>query len=318
MRIAAVDIGTNTLLMTIADFDANGSMHVLHDAHTIVRLGENLSHSGVISEAALQRAVECIRGYRSVCDELSADIRVGVATSAVRNASNGSQVLQSLRTEFKGMLQCISGMEEAELTFAGSVPDEGGYVVLDIGGGSTEIVRGSNRQVEHRVSHEIGAVMLHDRVLHSFPASKDSIAKACALIQHCAPVMPISQSGSDDGTKEFRSDEDAESNWIAVAGTPTTLALVAQQLPYTRVEASHGYRLSLNTVSALCELLMNTPKNELQDIPGIHPQRADILPAGTLILREIMRSHQCEHVTVSTRGLRFGVVLKAYAAASRR
>lgn len=318
MRIAAVDIGTNTLLMTIAEFDADGTMNVLHDAHTIVRLGENLSHSGVISEAALQRAVECIRGYRSVCDELGADIRVGVATSAVRNASNGTQVLQSLRSEFKGMLQCISGMEEAELTFAGSVPDEGGYVVLDIGGGSTEIVRGSNRQVEHRVSHEIGAVMLHDRELHSFPASKDSIATACALIQHCAPVMPISQSGSDDGTKEFRSDEDAESNWIAVAGTPTTLALVAQQLPYTQVEASHGYRLTLQTVSALCELLMNTPKNELQDIPGVHPQRADILPAGTLILREIMRSHQCEYVTVSTRGLRYGVVLRAYAAASRR
>jgi exopolyphosphatase/guanosine-5'-triphosphate,3'-diphosphate pyrophosphatase len=318
MRIAAVDIGTNTLLMTIAEFDADGRMHILHDAHNIVRLGENLSHSEVISEAALQRAVECIRGYRSVCDELGADIHVGVATSAVRNASNGSQVLQSLRTEFKGMLQCISGVEEAELTFAGSVPDEGGYVVLDIGGGSTEIVRGSNRQVEHRVSHEIGAVMLHDRVLHSFPASKDSIATACALIQHCAPVMPISQSGSDDGTKEFRSDEDAESNWIAVAGTPTTLALVAQQLPYTQVEASHGYRLTLQTVSALCERLMNTPKNELQDIPGIHPQRADILPAGTLILREIMRSHQCEYVTVSTRGLRYGVVLRAYAAASRR
>lgn len=314
MRIAAVDIGTNTLLLTIAEFDADGTMHVLHDAHNIVRLGEHLSHSGVISDAALQRAVECIRGYRRVCDELAAEIRVGVATSAVRNASNGSAVLQALRTEFKGMLQCISGTEEAELTFAGSVPDNGAYVVLDIGGGSTEIVRGSHRHVEHRVSHEIGAVILHDRVLNSFPATAESIAEACTLIRRCVPVTHAQQSDNSN----TGGDIGGESNWIAVAGTPTTLALVAQQLPYTQVEASHGYRLSIHTVSALCEVLWNTPKNELQHIPGIHPQRADILPAGALILREIMRSHRCERVTVSTRGLRYGVVLKAYAAASRR
>ena len=294
MRIASVDIGTNTLLMTIADFDANGSMHVLYDAHTIVRLGENLSHSGVISEAALQRAVECIRGYRSVCDELGADIRVGVATSAVRSASNGTQVLQVLRTEFKGMLQCISGSEEAELTFAGSVPDEGAYMVLDIGGGSLEIASGVDELPEATLSLPLGAARSTREFLGPDPYNLKSVK---ALQKHAAEVLKSS-------IPEVLRSHDAN-HFVGTSKTFRTLARIC----------AHWYgdnpkfleRKSLETAVTKLIAMDNKSRNEL---PGVSANRAQQIVAGAIVALAVMDHLDVDEVEICPWALREGIVLR--------
>jgi len=302
MRIASVDIGTNTLLMTIAEFTDGGSFTVLHDAHTIVRLGENLASTGRIGEPAIERARACMSDYDRLCAEHHVDLRVGVATSAVRTAQNGSEVLNAMRGTFRGSIQCISGLEEAELTFIGSVPDNGSHAVLDIGGGSTEIVLGANGIATDRSSFEIGAVVLHEQLLPAFPSTEESIARACSYIAEAISMRAIPSRAS----------------WLGVAGTPTTLALVSQDVEYTDVGRAQGYVLEYDHVCELTSVLLGATRDDLFALKGIHPRRADILPSGALILREVMKLHECSRITVSTQGLRYGVLKRAFHAVSRR
>lgn len=302
MRIASLDIGTNTLLMTIAESHSDGSFTVLHDAHTIVRLGENLAATGLIGDAAIDRACACLAEYNRICRDLQVDLCVGVATSAVRTAVNGKAALDVLRKQVQGTIHCISGMEEAELTFRGTVPNEAPYVVLDIGGGSTEIVYGVNAMPSFRESFELGAVVVHERFLAQQPVSSTALVNATTAMSTCIHPSAVP----------------TDSSWIGVAGTPTTLALIIQEVPYTNVDAAHDFRLSYSHVCEVTELLLSATRSELFDITGIHPKRADILPAGAWILREIMRMNNVSQITVSTRGLRYGVLQQAYMAASRR
>ncbi|MFM8473462.1 MAG: hypothetical protein ACKOBV_08090, partial [Candidatus Kapaibacterium sp.] len=283
-------------------FSADGSFTVVHDAHTIVRLGENLVHTGRIGEPAIQRAITCLEEYDRICTEATVDLRVGVATSAVRFAANGGEVLQRLRTAFSGSLQCIGGLEEAELTFSGSVPDQGSYVVLDIGGGSTEIVYGTDGVCSDRSSIELGAVVLHERFLCSFPPNAASVSDACRFIAD---------------TLSIREHPD-QVPWIGVAGTPTTLALMSLDVHHSQVGHAQGHVLGIGVIDDLVMRLLSATREELLAMSGIHPGRADILPAGALILREVMMAHGCDRLTVDTHGLRYGVAKRAFAAASRR
>lgn len=292
MRIAIVDIGTNTLLMTIAECTGD-SITVLADEHKIARLGEGMDRSGIISEAACSRAESILRAYRVQADQLRVEYRVAVGTSVFRSTSNAAHIAQRLESIWGAPVVVLSGAREAELSYAGSVDMAGCTAVLDIGGGSTELTIGRDGAVAYRSSLEIGAVRLTEQFWDTYPASRSNLDAARFTIRNALKKLlaPI----------PFE-------KLYAVAGTPTTLALMAQRIEIFDWQRVDGYILTLEMVRSLCDCIFTASLDKLRSLPGVHPERADILPAGALILQEYMRWLDRDCVIVSAKGLRYGVL----------
>lgn len=313
MRIAAVDAGTNTILMLIADVQADGTLHIVRDEHAIARLGKGVDASGNISEEAIERGCTILRHYALLCQQEKVDIRVGVATSAIRDAINKTEVLRQLSAAYGGPLNAISGEEEALLCFRGTVDSEDEQAtVLDIGGGSTELVsRSATTDVDtqelkepiQRISMDIGAVRITERYFRSLPPTLQEREAAIQGIRAALEQIPIEQITATASV----------ANLYAVAGTPTTLAAIAQEIREFDWHKVDGYILTADYIRQICSRLLQLTHDELIAIPGVHPERADILPAGALILEEILAYMNQKRCVVSAKGLRFGV-LKAAAA----
>lgn len=300
MKATAIDIGTNTLLMAIAEVDEQG-IHPLADHHRIARLGQDVERTGTISPAAIERATAIIEDYRRIADDYAVQHRFAVGTSVFRLAANADAVAARLAEVWGAPIAIISGDEEAELTFYGTIPPtDGDVAVLDIGGGSTELVMGTSRGIRFRVSIEIGAVRLAERYWHTFPADSATIERARQEVYtQLAALVPQTPPGQ----------------LYAVAGTPTTLALMAQNIAAFDWERVDGYPLERDTLDKLWQCISTATLRELLSMPGVHPQRADILPAGTLILQACMDWLKVDSLIVSARGLRYGVLLRAFAQA---
>jgi exopolyphosphatase/guanosine-5'-triphosphate,3'-diphosphate pyrophosphatase len=283
-RFAAIDIGTNTALLLIGEVHNGAITSTIADAHSIPRLGEGVYINGVIHQRPLQRTVEVLRNYAIQIQGASVHSAVAVATAAVRNADNRDAVQQRLQ-EALGMntpLFVIDGSTEAELTFRGVAGTNRHAAVIDIGGGSTEIVWHSHGQLE-RTSLEVGAVRLTEhwltgRIPHG------------AVIIDCTIHIP-----------------DAK-EWIGVAGTPVALAMLDMGMKAYDVAAVEGYTLTTDRVRYWSEVLLAKTLTADQ-ASAIPPERLDILPAGAAILHTIMRNMHVPQITVSTRGLRHGVLL---------
>lgn len=298
MIVAGIDIGTNTLLMTIADVAADGTQRILHDEHAIVRLGEDLSSTGVIGPDAVERAASVLAAYADILNSAGAVHVRAVATSAMRDAANAADVRRRLESALGHTIDVISGVEEAALTFRGAVAHHAGpVIVIDIGGGSTECSYGQDGTFSHAVSVDVGVVRLTDHLFGLRPISDEVYAAATALI--------------DAAFREPLSTLPSVPDVVAVAGTP--VALAALELGVTDADQAviEGTVLSSATVSAWADRLRRMRLDELAQLPGIHPRRADVLPAGTLILSEILRLLHVASCTVSTRGLRYGAMMSA-------
>ena len=314
---ASLDIGTNTILMTIAElysaFDdgtqatvpqQSGDSHLrfndvsvrtILDEHRIARLGEGVDQTGIISNDAIQRACRIIDDYRAVADSLSVTVRLAVGTSVFRSAHNGNEVSHMIGERWGAHVKILSGQEEAELSFCGTVPDGRRSAVLDIGGGSTELTVGEHSNILAHKSIELGAVRLAERYWKTFPASSAALVDAWhTALEQLSPFAELPH---------------AESVY-AVAGTPTTLALMAQGIQEYNWQRTDGFLLLRSTVERLWHEIATATLPELRQMRGVHPHRADILPAGTLLLRAVMEVCNLESVTVSARGLRYGVLVK--------
>lgn len=312
MIAAALDIGTNTLLMVVAELslDAHliGNTHdhdmqrwhapsydlirkVIADEHRIARLGEGVDRSGWICQAAIERAAAIIHEYRSIADAAGVTARIAVGTSVFRAARNSAKVAEFFEELWGAPIDVLSGQEEAELCYRGTVHHGASAAVLDIGGGSTELTIGEHSRVLARQSIELGAVRLAERFWKSHPAPADVLQAAwqCTV----AAFAPFATLPSME-------------NIYAVAGTPTTLALMAQGLNYSEWQRADGYILERTTIERLWQQLAAASLEELCSFPGVHPQRADILPAGALLLRTVMDVLGVDALTISTRGLRYG------------
>ncbi len=302
MRIASIDIGTNTLLMLIADVaDSEPTrLHVVEDHHRIVRLGEGLLAGGTISSVALRRAESCLQDYATRCAELRVDRLAAVATSAVRRAANQADVLQRLSSALGSTVRCISGDEEADMVLLGSREGFDDVCLIDIGGGSTEIIRSAHDRVVFRHSLETGAVRLREQYLTRSPVdtateqqTSDHVESLIRLHLQSLQAMP------------------APPMTIAVAGTPTSLATLAMDAEHFDADRVHGFSLTNIEVHQLWHRLRACTLEELKALPGVHPDRVDILPAGTFILLHLMKRLSIPAVRVSTRGLRYGVAIRA-------
>jgi exopolyphosphatase/guanosine-5'-triphosphate,3'-diphosphate pyrophosphatase len=303
MRIAALDIGTNTALLVVVESNGPPTFKVVMDRHAIARLGEAVDQTGVINEAAYQRFRLVLREHVQAIETLNVDRVIAIATSAMRDAMNREEIIGRVQQEFGIKVELISGSTESELTYRGALAGLALPMgcekigVVDIGGGSTEISFGTQHQFISGHSFDIGAVRMTERYFVMRPVSFDARDLANSSIRSILRSKDLTKNRIDE--------------LVAVAGTPTTLASMALGLTTFDASRIQGYRLSIGSVTRLInEIQTMTMEDLIVKYPAINKGRADILLAGSLILGEVMRLLRVDSVLVSTRGLRYGVVIQ--------
>jgi exopolyphosphatase / guanosine-5'-triphosphate,3'-diphosphate pyrophosphatase len=302
VRVAAVDIGTNSTRLLVAEVAEGRLVEELDRRTEITRLGEGVDATGHLSEAAMERVVRVCAQYHEAIEVLHAERVVAILTSAVRDAANGEELREELRGRFGFDAETITGEREARLTYRGATSWRGHeepLLVLDIGGGSTELVIGAADDVEFHVSTQIGAVRFTERYLTGDPPSSEELA-AC---------RDACRSGLLRAVPEKVSHRPVDG--IAVAGTPTSFAAVELRLePYDR-ERVHHHRLTRESCERLIRELAALPLPERREVPGLHPDRAPTIVAGGLILAETMAVFDLDSMEVSERDILEGAALEA-------
>jgi len=300
-RVAAIDCGTNSLRLLVADVDTEaGTLVDLHRQMEIVRLGEGVDRTGRLSDDALARTFAVCDRYAETLHALGAEHVRFVATSASRDAANRDVFVSGVLARIGVEPEVVSGDEEARLSFTGATRGLTGaeppYLVIDIGGGSTEFVLGTTEPVAAR-SIDIGCVRLTERYFTSDPPSRDEIdalvADADAAISRAAEVVPLADART----------------LVGLAGSVTTLtAVVLGQTEYD-ASAIHGARVSAATVAEWSDRLLAMTHDERSRISVIHPGRVDVLNAGVLVLRRILERTGLPEVLVSEHDILDGIAV---------
>ena len=307
MRAAAIDLGTNTALLCVADVSA-GALQIVHDEETIVRLGEGVDASGNITEAAHQRLRRAMDAYARTAKELGAEAIFGVATSASRDAANAAEVLADIQNRTGVQLRVISGEEEARLTFLGGVSDvipaRSGVVTIDIGGGSTELTAGHRDDGEwmlDSLSTPTGALRIRDRYFTQMPPLETDIDQARRFVA--------------DAIAGFSPPADSE--LVGTSGTTTVFRhlLELHDPNALRLRDDATILVTLSDVKRWSDRLLTAPYDEVMALsPDVMRGRADIYSANMLVLETVMETLEYDYVVISGRGLRHGVLLEAIGA----
>jgi exopolyphosphatase/guanosine-5'-triphosphate,3'-diphosphate pyrophosphatase len=299
-RVAVIDVGSNSTRLLVADVD--GGVSVLERQSRVTRLGRGVDLSGQLADEAIEAACAAIGDYVEICREKGAEQVVAIATSAVRDASNGAAFVAELRERFALSAQVLDGEEEARLTYRGATaeePPETATLVIDIGGGSTEMIVGSGTAIAFHTSLQAGVVRHTERHISADPPTA---AELEALASDVRSLIGEALAGHD-GTRA--------SAGIAVAGTPTSLAAAELGLePYDPARV-HGHVLSLETIQHQLSRFASAPLAERAAIPGLHPDRAPTIIAGCVILIEAMRAFDLAQIQVSEHDILYGMALKA-------
>jgi exopolyphosphatase/guanosine-5'-triphosphate,3'-diphosphate pyrophosphatase len=301
-RVAVVDLGSNSTRLLVAEVQ-DGRVVELEKRTLVTRLAAGVEASGRLSEDAIDRVSEALAVYREVLDRLGAEKVVAVATSAMRDAENGPAFRDEIQERFGIDARTISGDEEARLTFLGATwgrKPGAEALVIDIGGGSTEYVTGqAGGDPGFHVSTRMGSVRHTERHLHSDPPASDEMA---ALAEDIRSVI------RDDVPEEVRERVD---DGIAVAGTATNLAAVAQGLDPYDPEKVHGYSLGQATIERIVAELAALSVADRRRVTGLHPDRAPTIVAGADILLESVRAFDLDEIEVSEADILHGAALTA-------
>lgn len=297
-RFAAFDVGTNTVLMVVAERDAQGRFSPIAERSDITRLGEGVTLSGRLSEVAMARTADVFVRFAQEARALGATAIAAGATSAARDAVNGADFVALIEARAGLALEILPGEVEARLTFR-AVQEEFGeaeraLVAIDIGGGSTEVAIGSSRGAPHfRVSLKIGSVRLTERFVSAHPIPEEEQKALRAHIRGALAVVPA------------RPDGDV----IAVAATATTLFAVATGLEHAQDDdALHGGEVTERMLEAWVPKLSRMSLQERRAVRGLDPRRADVVCAGGFILQECLRQLGVPTCRVSDRGVRWGLL----------
>ncbi|MGQ4475562.1 Ppx/GppA phosphatase family protein [Streptomyces sp. SAS_276] len=310
-RVAAVDCGTNSIRLLVADVDpATGQLVDLDRRMTIVRLGQGVDKTGRLAPEALERTFAACRDYAAIIKELGAERLRFVATSASRDASNRDDFVRGVLDILGVEPEVVTGDEEAELSFTGATRELTGrddlarpYLVVDIGGGSTEFVVGDDAVRAGR-SVNIGCVRMTERHLVrdgkvTDPPTPDQITAMRADIEAALDLaeetVPL---------REART-------LVGLAGSVTTVSAIAQNLPAYDTEAIHHSRVSYDRVREITESLLRSTHAERAAIPSMHPGRVDVIGAGALVLLSIMERVGASEVVVSEHDILDGIAFKA-------
>jgi exopolyphosphatase / guanosine-5'-triphosphate,3'-diphosphate pyrophosphatase len=302
MRVAVVDIGTNSTRLLIADVqDGHVTAERERDSN-VTRLGAGVDRDGKLRDDAIQRVLETLDRYHEVIEREAVDKGVAVLTSATRDAENGQEFADTVRERYGLEPHVLSGDQEAELTFLGATSerdpeDETPTLVIDIGGGSTELVIGAGGTVDFHVSTQAGVVRQSERHIESDPPTEQELAEVRRDVRAIVA----------DGVPEGR--RDAVKRAIAVAGTATSLAAISQRLePYDPAKV-HGFMLSAAECDRILERLAAMTLEQRREVPGLDPARAPTIVPGVLILGEVMRLFGLDRVEVSEHDILRGAAL---------
>lgn len=303
-RVAAIDIGTNSVLLLIAEANEAGALVPVVERATITRLGQGVDQTRELSREAIERTSRCLRAYASEIAGAGVSRAAAVGTSAMRDAKGAEE----FRTEVSAILgfapRVISGDEEARLTYRGSLSGlelSGPAVVFDIGGGSTEIIRGdaTTGVIAEALSLDIGSVRLTERHVRSDPPTADQLRLADQDIARELDTAPSLDAGT----------------LVGVAGTVTTIAAIARRIDPYDAARIHGLRLELAEIAEVGRTLASLPLASRMGLPGLSPKRADVIVAGARLCMRIVERSGAPAVVVSDRGVRWGLAEELVAAA---
>jgi exopolyphosphatase/guanosine-5'-triphosphate,3'-diphosphate pyrophosphatase len=300
-RLGFLDIGTNTILCLIAELKSDGGFDVLDDLAEITRLGQGVDRTRQISREGEERSLQVLRRYLERCRCLNVEAIVAVGTSALRDAQNSVEVRARIKQQLGLEVRVISGEKEAAYAFLavqkGLALAKQELLVVDVGGGSTEFIRGNAAGICQAVSIDIGTVRLTEQFLHSDPVRKEECEKMIGVIEKELARLP------DQWFKDGPA-----LRLVGIAGTFTTLSAVERELlRYAHAEV-HGSRLTLSEVRRQVALFQNKTIEERKAIPGLDPRRADVMVAGSILIERIMAAFHSERVIVSDQGVRYGLL----------
>jgi exopolyphosphatase/guanosine-5'-triphosphate,3'-diphosphate pyrophosphatase len=304
MRVATIDIGTNTVLLLVAETRSSGELVALEERATITRLGQGVDKARALAPEAVERTNACIDDYASTIRTHGVDRLDVVGTSAMRDAAGGDAVRDHVRRTLGVDARVIAGEEEARLTFLGALAGlgetNGPETVFDIGGGSTEIVQGVRRdggkraEISFERSYDVGSVRMTERHVQSDPPTVAELAALAEDVDRVVETLPPLPPGAMP---------------VGIAGTVTTLAAVHLALdPYDGARV-HGAMLSRNALEAVVTRLALLPVAQRREVPGLEPKRADVIVAGGTIVLALMRRWGATEVRISDRGVRWGLAL---------
>jgi exopolyphosphatase/guanosine-5'-triphosphate,3'-diphosphate pyrophosphatase len=307
-RLASFDLGTNTFLLLVADV-GDGQVEPVIDKETIVRLGKGVDAAGNLNAEAMQRGVACLQEYVTFAKQYGAEKIFAVGTSALRDAANRSEFLNAAFETTGVRIEIISGEKEARLAFSGTLSNKtnlpGPIAVMDIGGGSTEVVlgeplplspeRASSLQAR---SADIGSVRLTERFVHSDPEQLEEIMR---LRQQAEAMMRVTWPAESLAPVK---------TLIGTAGTITTLAAMAQAMREYDPRRIDGFILTRQKLGEIIVELRRRTVAERRELPGLPAARADVILAGALILETFLDLYRFPELMVSNRGLRYGVLLE--------
>jgi exopolyphosphatase/guanosine-5'-triphosphate,3'-diphosphate pyrophosphatase len=302
VRVAVVDIGSNSTRLLVADVDADGRVGEVDRRSVVTRLAEGVDATGRLADAAMDRVRRVLDDYREAIDAAGATTAVAVLTSAVRDAANGDAFVGEVRDRYGLDARELTGDQEAELTYlgatAGRVRDHA-LLVVDVGGGSTELVIGTGLEIRFHVSTQAGVVRQSERHLAHDPPRDDELQSLTDDVRRIyAAAVPQAMAHLPEAA-------------IGVAGTATSLAAIELELdPYdaARVE---GHLLERATCEMLLARMSRMTVEQLRELPGLHPDRATVIVAGTVLLIEALRLFGLSGVIVSEHDLLYGVARAA-------
>jgi exopolyphosphatase/guanosine-5'-triphosphate,3'-diphosphate pyrophosphatase len=299
MRVAAVDLGTNSTRLLVADVH-DGRLDELVRRLEITRLGEGVDTRRRLLPAPIARVRNVLSDFRREAEELGAERTLAIATSAVRDAENGEAFLGEIEWSYGFSTRLLSGHDEAQLTFRGI--SAGRWIdtetlIVDIGGGSTELVAGGPGGVRFHDSLDLGCVRLTERFLHSDPPSETELGECGDAVRSLlAKRVPVDVRPATS---------------IGVAGTITSLAALDLGLSEYDPEQVHGHRLSRASVEEQLERLASLPLAQRREVPALEPDRAPVIVAGAVILREVLHHFGLEEIEASERDILDGAALEA-------
>jgi exopolyphosphatase / guanosine-5'-triphosphate,3'-diphosphate pyrophosphatase len=303
VRVAVLDIGTNSTRLLIADVDAAGGAveEIVRDSR-VTRLGDGVDAGGSLSEEAIGRVLQTLGDYRREIDANDCEANLAVMTSAVRDAANGEEFAARVREQYGLDAQILKGEQEAQLTFLGAMAGREAAieptVVIDIGGGSTEFVVGVGRSAGFHVSVPAGVVRMSERHIHHDPPTP-------------AELQELAVQTREQFLAEIPAEErDPVRCGIAVAGTATSAASMEQELEPYDPGRVHGHPLLLATVELLLARLAEMTEEARRQVPGLHPDRAPTIVAGMILLSVAMRVMDLEKVEVSEHDILYGGALR--------
>lgn len=302
MRIATIDIGTNTVLLLVAEPGAGGQLVAVEEHATITRLGQGVDKTRQLAPEAIARTNACLDAYADVVTRLGAERVAVVGTSAMRDAGGGDAVRAHVKARFGVEARTISGDEEARLTFQGALSGLSMHgrgddvVVFDIGGGSTEVVYGSraNGAIAWSHSFDVGSVRMTERHVRTDPPTRE---ERDAIFASCKAAFASVPSAN----------ERTSSAPVGIAGTVTTLAAVSLGMKDYDGARVHGLTLPVRELERVVDELARVSLEERKSIAGLEPKRADVIVAGGLVALAFLSHVGASEVTISDRGVRWGL-----------